>query len=447
MGGISPPAGEGKQWSPFHLGLLWGVIVTLTAVVSGTIGATVALIYPSSGNLSALKWQFSLEASPNLKEKASEADLPYRLSRPMNILVMGLDCVTTAQKGSPEFFAGRSDTILLLRFDPRYPSLRILSIPPGSRVEIPGVGFDKLNNVNAQGGPALTARTVSKTLNDVPIDRYVRMTPDALKELVDLVGGIEVFVPQPMSYVDRTQKLEIHLEPGWQTLNGDQAGQFARFRDGKDGDVGRVQRQQILLEALAKRLQNPGILPRLPQAVRLLQQYIDTNLTLEEMLALANLTQALNRDETKMVILPGRFSESYWTISPEGRDRVMRDYFALPLETVSTSLASPSHLRIAIQNASDDPELARRVASYLAEQDFQGAYPIGESPLRPQETEIIVQQGDLAAAENLRRVLGFGRVEASSTGDLDSDLTVRVGADAQQFFGGDSKLKNQLNNN
>jgi len=62
-------------------------------------------------------------------------------------------------------------------------------------------------------------------LNNVPIDRYVRIT-NAFEELVDLLGGVEVFVPERMSRLQRHQQLEIDLDPGWQTLNGNQAQQF-----------------------------------------------------------------------------------------------------------------------------------------------------------------------------------------------------------------------------
>ena len=89
----------------------------------------------------------------------------------------------------------------------------------------------------------------------------------------------------------------IDLEPGWQTLNGDQAEQFARFRKDNYGDIGRVQRQQMLLKALRQRLLSPKVLPRLPQIIRVMQQYIDTNLSLEEMLALVGFGLDLDKDD------------------------------------------------------------------------------------------------------------------------------------------------------
>lgn len=449
------PPRRPKRLPPFIRGLLWGATVSVTAALSATIGATFALVTPSSPTqlmnlVRNNSWTWTQDES-EFHEKGAGLLPSYQLSQPINILVMGVDRVPDAEKGTAAVFGGHSDTLLLVRFNPDDRSVRLLSIPRDSRVEIPGVGFTKINDANLVGGSALAARVVSKTLNDVPIDRYVRVTTDAFKELVDLVGGVEVFVPHSMSYRDVTQNLEINLKAGWQTLNGEQAEQFSRFRSDRYGDIGRVQRQQILMKALQKRLYSPAMLPRLPQAMRILQQYVDTNLSLEEILALANFGRELERENIKMVMLPGRFSQkeefdarSYWIISETGVDRIMLDYFD---RAPNSAIGLPDRrrtkrVRIAIQNATDDPALTQRVREYLTKQDFNNIYEIQDSPQLLAETEIIVQKGDLESANNLKNTLGLGRVEASSIGDLDSDLTIRIGIDAKDLLAGDSFLKN-----
>lgn len=412
---------------------LWSMAFILTASISATLGATVALITPLS----------PLIVPQKVKGETWRQGFPYDLARPVNILVMGIDRVPDIPKNSPDVFAGRSDTMLLLRLDPTANSLTMLSIPRDTQVEIPGIGMAKINDANVEGGPALAARVVSKTLNDVPIDRYVRVTTDAFRELVDLVGGVEVFVPHQMKYTDLTQNLNIDLESGWQTLNGDQAEQFARFRKDQYGDIGRVQRQQVLLKALRQRLVSPTVLSRLPQVIRVMQQYVDTNLSLEEMLALVGFGLDLESDGVKMALLPGRFSHpdeyvaSYWIMNPQGRDRVMQEYFHQYSDSSSSEQRpAPNRVRIAIQNATNDPDLAHDVAEYLAQNDFHNIYIVRDWPDPLRETEIIVQQGDINAAATLKKVLGMGKIEASSIGDLESDITIRVGEDwlKQQFL-------------
>ncbi|MFW6359108.1 MAG: LCP family protein [Chroococcales cyanobacterium] len=421
---------------------LWSLAFLGTATLSALIGATAVLLTPLSSMMNPVSSQddFVTDPSPiKVKEEGWGALFQYRLARPVHILVMGIDRVPDAPLGSEEMFAGRSDTMLLLRFDPTDEQVRMLSIPRDSRVRIPGVGMWKINDANVEGGPDLAARVVSKTLNDVPIDRYVRVTTGAFRELVDLVGGVEVYVPEPMQYEDKTQKLDIDLEEGWQTLNGDEAEQFARYRNDKNGDIGRVQRQQILLKALRQRLKNPSVIVKLPKIIRVMQQYVDTNLTIEEMLALVNFGQQLDSGDFQMVLLPGRFSltdeyvASYWIIDPSRRDRVMEQYFEqAPLESrlSQDSRRSYNRIKIAVQNTTERPFLASQTVRYLRDHDFRNAYVINDSPIHLQETEIVVQQGDLDAAEFLQKVLGVGHIEAASTGDLDSDLTIRLGEDA-----------------
>jgi hypothetical protein len=253
---------------------------------------------------------------------------------------------------------------------------------------------------------------------------------------VDLVGGVEVFVPYPMQYVDVTQNLKIDLQQGWQTLNGEQAEQFARFRKDQNGDIGRVQRQQALLKALRQRLVSPTVLPRAPEVIRVMQKYVDTNLSLEEMLALVGFGLKLEQDDFKMVLLPGRFSApneyigSYWIMDSTGRDRVMREYFQQNQGwSALDTTRSTSSVRIAIQNATGEPQLSRRLAQFLAEKGFYNVYFVQDWPDKLRQTQIIVQQGDVEAANTLKKVLGLGKLEASSTGDIESDLTIRVGED------------------
>jgi LCP family protein required for cell wall assembly len=365
-----------------------------------------------------------------------QTGLQYQVGRPVNILVMGIDQVPGAAQDSKDVFAGRSDTMLLLRVNPEDDSVHILSIPRDTQIELPGVGLTKVNDANERGGSALAARSVSSVLNNIEIDRYVRISTGAFRELVDLLGGVEVYVPYEMKYVDQTQKLNINLEPGLQRLNGDQAEQFARFRHDEKGDIGRVQRQQMLLKALLKQATGPMVIPRMPLLVSSMQKYVDTNLTPEEMLALVETGRKISQGKFKMVMLPGRFSQpnefiaSYWIMDPAGRDRVMQQYFGVePLTFSETSSSGLNNFRIAVQNASNHPNAAFEMQDYLAKKGFTNVFLTTDWPDHQSKTEIIVQRGDIKGADELQQALQLGTVTEDSTGDLDSDLTIRVGDD------------------
>lgn len=424
------PVYPAKRFKPLRW-LLWGSAFALTATVSATLGAVLMLTLP----MSAIAPQN--ESQPPSFTDLWRRNFGYRITRPVNILVMGIDRVLDAPEGSDDIFSGRSDTMLLIHIDPTNNTASLLSIPRDTRVRIPEEGTAKINHANTVGGAELAAQVVSGTLNDVQIDRYIRVSTDAFRELVDLLGGVEVYVPERMVYQDDTQRLYIDLQPGRQILNGDQAEQFARFRHDAYGDVGRVQRQQQLIQALRDRLMSPTVIPKLPQAIELFQQYIDTNLSLDEMLALANFGLGLEREDFRMVMLPGRFSApdeyiaSYWIMDRAGRDQVMQEYFQVqPLDdTISSSPREFDNLRIAVQNASYNSDAGQQFADYLRDLGFRNVYLI-QDWLDPQsETQIIVQRGNLQDANQLQAWLGMGQVVAASIGDLDSDLTIRVGAD------------------
>jgi polyisoprenyl-teichoic acid--peptidoglycan teichoic acid transferase len=360
----------------------------------------------------------------------------YTITRPINILVMGVDLPLNLPEGkSSNVFAGRSDTMLLVHLDPNRQTISVLSIPRDTQVEIPELGLEKINYANAVGGPTLSAQVVSRTLNGITIDRYVRVSTGAFRELVDLVGGIEVDVPQRMEYTDNTQKLKIDLYPGQQTLNGSQAEQFARFRNDANGDIGRVQRQQQVIRALREKLSNPTLVTKLPQAIELFQRYIDTNLTMEEMLAMADLGLDLGQENFQMVMLPGRFSTpsesvaSYWIIDPAARDQVLQEHFDVSSVAAVAQQHDSKEIRVAVQNASSNAQLGSQVAAYLQAQGFSNVYVIEDAPAPQGQTQIIAQNGDVKSAEIMGTVLGVGEVVPASTGDLQSDLTIRVGGD------------------
>jgi len=287
------------------------------------------------------------------------------------------------------------------------------------------------------GGAKTAAQTVSQNLNGITIDRYVRISTGAFRELVNLMGGVDVFVPIDMKYVDETQHLNIDLKVGWQTLNGEKAEQFARFRNDQYGDIGRVQRQQQMIRALREKLMNPAMLTRVPGAIQIFQRYIDTNLSSDELLALAGFGLSLKQDNFRMVMLPGRFSTpeefqaSYWIMDTDAMDQVMHEYFDLSSVAVMSHQNSGTDLRIAIQNASNKPELGSQMATYLQSKGFNNIYVVKDWPDQQAETQIIVQRGDLQSASALESMMGIGKVISASTGDLESDLTIRVGTDWQ----------------
>ena len=411
-----------SRFGPF---LTKGTVLALSGGLAATIGSFVAVTIPMPGGIGPREGQ-------RLLGDLFKNGFRYQVKRPVNVLVMGIDRVAGAKLGTEEMFSGNSDSILLLHIDPKQSAVSLLSIPRDTQVDIPNLGLTKINQANPSGGPALANKVISDNFSGVPIDRYVRFSTEAFRELINQVGGVELNVPMDMVYEDKTQKLSINLKQGRQILDGDKAEQFSRFRNDAFGDIGRVQRQQVLLKALREKISNPLVIARIPGILHAMQPYIDTNLTFEEMLALFNYGVGVNQKAIKMVMLPGRFSgpeefqASYWIMELEARDRIMKEYFNVGAGQADGTMVP---LRIVIQNASNNPDAAQAIVMQLSKAGYENVSVSEDRSEQQTQTQIIVQSGQDKAAESVQHTIGIGIVESSSIGELESDITIRIGND------------------
>jgi LCP family protein required for cell wall assembly len=329
--------------------------------------------------------------------------------------------------------------MLLLRFDPEGKKLTALSIPRDTRTSIEGHGIAKINAANSYGGPALTAKTVSELLDGVGIDRYIRVNVQGIQSLVDALGGVTVYVPEDMKYKDDSQHLYINLKQGKQHLDGDKALQLLRFRYDKYGDIGRVQRQQMLMRALMEQALNPATLARLPQILSVIQSHIDTNLSVEELAALVGFGVQTNRSNVQMLIVPGdyngdgRHDISYWLPDKRRIPQLVARYFDQGYS--ETREVDPAYLRIAIQDSTGQPDAVQSLIKHLHEAGYRNISVDNswKEPLRV--TRIVAQQGDPHSASAIRRHLGLGEVRVEGTGNLSSDVTIQLGQDWLQKEG------------
>lgn len=422
-----------------------GLGLSCVAIFSATAGAILAVSLNSTP-LRQARLSPAQEAVFGKQETISYSNLRLpQLSRPVNVLVLGTKVLTSDVKDISEneknlgyhalvnSFDGLTDTMLLLRFDPAQGKLTVLSIPRDTQAYVEGHGLKKINEANSDGGPALAAETVSNLLDGVAIDRYVRVNVQGIEKLVDALGGVTVYVPKDMKYNDFSQHFYINLKAGKQHLDGEKAVQYLRFRYDEYGDIGRVQRQQTLMRAVIEQALKPQTLLKIPDILKVTQDHIDTNLTLEELLALAGFASQTQRSDVQMLMLPGEFNGdgrhgvSYWLPNLEKIQNLAAQYFdqGIPQETQK----EPSQLNIAVQDSIDNPEAAQAMVNYLKKAGYPNVY-LSRSALEPlQETRIVIQKGDDTGVAELQTVIGLGEVLVESTGNLSSDLTIQLGED------------------
>ncbi len=425
---------------------LWFCVgMTGVAMVSATAGALLAVALSSTPlmqtNLSAEE-----QAVFGKGDRISRTGLRLtELTRPVNILVLGVKVLTSDVSDAPpdqnlgyhalvNSFDGLSDSMLMLRFNPEDKKLNVLSIPRDTRTLVEGHGVTKINAANAEGGPALSAQSVSELLNGVPVDRYVRINVQGVEKLVDAIGGVTVYVPKDMKYQDDSQHLYINLKAGKHHLNGNQALQFLRFRYDENGDIGRIQRQQLLMRAVMEQALNPAILPRMPNILSVIQSHIDTNLTLEELMALVSFGVRTDRGNVQMLMLPGRFSDageydaSYWLPDSDRIATMMAQHFNVRSQGLQEA-TDPASLRVAIEDSTGSNQAVQSLVNSLQQSGYHNVY-IAKPWTEPLDvTHIVAQQGDSDSAQTIRNALGLGEVRVESTGNLSSDVTIQLGKD------------------
>jgi polyisoprenyl-teichoic acid--peptidoglycan teichoic acid transferase len=271
-----PAAGRARGGRPnplatFVLGL--GLGYGLTGPLPALVGGSLAALQRSMGPL-------------------AELTSPLAGIGRKQVLVMGVDKV-----------GDNTDVIFTVAVNNGATTL--LQVPRDTFVESQRYGVLKANALYAYGGLD-TAKDELSDLLDAPIKRHLKVNLRAVRRIADALGGVEVDVPRRMYYVDYAQDLYIDLYPGRQLLRGEELAGFLRFRNDEMGDLGRMERQRLVLQRVFAKLIHPATLAQLPELLQIAGEDIDTDLSPVEM---GQLLTAMATTELQASQLPGRL---YW---------------------------------------------------------------------------------------------------------------------------------------
>ncbi len=170
---------------------------------------------------------------------------------------------------------GNTDVMFALRVENG--TTRIIQVPRDTYIDSARFGGVKANALYAYGGADAVKEEFSQRLGR-PIHNHLIVNLGAIRRMGDVLGGVEVNVPKRMYYVDNSQGLYIDLQPGLQTLKGRDLEGFLRWRHDEAGDLGRIDRQKLVLSALFRKLTRPENLVRLPSLLAAGGQDLETNL-------------------------------------------------------------------------------------------------------------------------------------------------------------------------
>ncbi|ANR67288.1 LCP family protein [Staphylococcus equorum] len=223
---------------------------------------------------------FSLNNSINNpldREHSELRDKPREKGDPISIVLFGIDDDEVRKQ---ENGGQRSDSIVLLSINPKDKKTEMISVPRDTHAEIVGKDTEeKINHAYAYGGPDMAVKSVEKLIN-VPIDHYASINMDGVSTLIDEINGVDVvsngdFIAEDYVF-ERNKKHH---------MNGDEALAFMRSRKevGAGGDEGRQARQQLVIEAVAKKSLDAGSIPKINTMFDAVEDNIMTDLSLTEL--------------------------------------------------------------------------------------------------------------------------------------------------------------------
>jgi LCP family protein required for cell wall assembly len=393
-------------------------------------------------------------------QRSGNAPLP--VSERVTIIMLGMD-------NRPDEPVARTDSIIVITLNPKSGAAGMLSLPRDMLVHASLLDRDvKINTLHVLGeinkypggGPMLLSQTVSELLG-YPIDYYVRVNFDGFRQIIDLIGGIDIDVAKEIvddKYPDNNYGYDpLYIPAGRQHMDGALALKYARTRL-SDNDYERAARQQQVILAVKDKIMQPGqlasLLPRIPGLALALGTTVQTNMPIDKALTLARNLDQVNLQSPTRVVVDQTMGETIphdpkfgFILVPDlnklqaAAAAVFADAPTSAAGANAMAVIPPAQLagvRLTVLNGSPQSGLAASVATGLANIGFNSV-TIGNAAQANYLQSWLILHGE--QPESLRDLLAarFGiqpdhiRNDPSSP---DTDFTLILGADQSVAAGG-----------
>jgi LCP family protein required for cell wall assembly len=268
--GTVPKRGRRFRWWFVPVGLLVALIIAGVVVT--------VLAWPGYQ-----KFDRAVDNSNKRLDKKTRAELTpddgWIWRNGTTLLLLGVD----SKAGEP----ARSDTIMLMRFNPRTHTINQLSIPRDTRVQMPNGSYDKINTAMFWGGPSLAVQAVKRFLG-VDVNHVMVVDFKGFPRLVNAVGGVDMNVPKTISTIAGGRGRIVVFKQGMYHFDGKYAMIYVRIRYADD-DFHRAARQQQFVQALQKKIAQPSNITKLPEIGTKFMSGVATDLTTNQILELGYL--------------------------------------------------------------------------------------------------------------------------------------------------------------
>ena len=341
-----------------------------------------------------------------------------------------------------------TDTIMIASYDPNTQEAALLSIPRDTFIgdsKAYASAYDKINAVYSWKGIEELLEDVNE-ITGLNVQYYLKVDTEALKVLVDKIGGVYFDVPMDMKYTDKKQGLYIDLKAGYQLLDGDKAEQVVRFRHNSDGstypseyggeDLGRMKTQRAFLTAVLQQTIENMDVSKIFSFLDIAKQYVKSNLDFNTIKEYVPYVLDFNINKLKTDTLPGApeyangvaiyssdeektkevVNELFYGINEEDND-----------ENIETNVSNNEKIKIEVLNGSGSSSKLTEVVNNLEAKGFN-VTQTGNTSTTNNTT--VIDRSDLSQTESekLKETLG---IENITSGDSSTtvDATVIIGTD------------------
>ncbi|WP_195262686.1 MULTISPECIES: LCP family protein [unclassified Clostridium] len=246
---------------------------------------------------------------------------PVSSKDPVNILILGMDVGDTENQNK----AGRrSDTIMVLNYNPNTKKVHIVSIPRDTMIEVDAYldtgeyrRYWKINAAYVIGGED-EIKTHVEDLLGINLNYIVEVDYNAFRSIIDALGGVEMYIEQDMFYDDDEQDLHINFKAGETVqLDGKKAEEFFRWRKnndgsgGEEGDLGRINNQHQFIGKVVDKALSPSIVFKAPKILKAISENVETNIPAKTLISLGMKIMRLKSENIVMTTLQGQSEYLY----------------------------------------------------------------------------------------------------------------------------------------